>query len=238
MDDLITAATSADEGHRSATVAVLPIGSFEQHSTFLPLVTDTIVACTIAKRISDDHNLFLLPPVALSCSHEHSAFPGTVSISPTTLATIIGDIAQSLERGGIRRLVLVSGHGGNYVLSNVVQEANETEARMVLFPGRADWDAARAVGNLATSTSEDMHAGELEVSILLAVRPDLVGEDHRNPSSDVNVIARPHLLTVGMRGYTGTGVIGRPSLGTADKGRAVIDGLAHAFKPYAELLSP
>jgi Creatinine amidohydrolase len=62
-------------------VAVLPVGSFEQHGDFLPLITDTVVACLIARRVSADYGLFLLPPVTLSCSHEHSGFAGTVSVS-------------------------------------------------------------------------------------------------------------------------------------------------------------
>lgn len=235
MDDLITAATSADEGRRSAAVAVLPVGSFEQHSTFLPLTTDTIVASAIAKRVSEENDLFLLPPVTVSCSHEHSAFPGTVSISATTLTAVVRDIALSLEQSGIRRLVVVNGHGGNYVLSNVVQEGNVDERRMVLFPGRTDWDAARIAAGLTTSTSEDMHAGELEVSILLAVRPHLVGADHRNPSSDL-LTPRPHLLTLGIHGYTENGVIGRPSLGNATKGKEIMDSLAESFKTNLELL--
>jgi creatinine amidohydrolase len=237
MDSLMTAATSPEEGERAARIAVLPIGSFEQHGSFLPLVTDTIVACTIAKRVSDDNGLFLLPPVTVSCSHEHSAFPGTVSISATTLVAVVRDVADSLERSGISRLVLVNGHGGNYVLSNVVQEANVTGRRMVLFPGRTDWDAARSDGELSSSTSEDMHAGELEVSILLSVRPDLVGANHADPSSDTHAPSRPHLLTLGMTGYTESGVIGRPSLGTASKGQAIIDSLAQSFKAYLPLLS-
>lgn len=236
MDDLVTVATSADEGRRSAGIGVLPVGSFEQHSDFLPLVTDTVVACAIAKRISEDNDLFLLPPVTISCSHEHSSFPGTVSITATTLAAVVGDVAASLERSGIRRLLLVSGHGGNYVLSNLVQEANEMERRVVLFPGRSEWDAARKDAGLVTSTSEDMHAGELEVSILLAVRPDLVGDRHKDPSADVRTPARQHLLTVGMQAYTTSGVIGRPSLGTAEKGRAVLDSLAHSARSGLALL--
>jgi creatinine amidohydrolase len=80
MDMLITTATSRSERDRGAHVAVLPVGSFEQHGDFLPLITDTIVASVIARRLSTDYGL-LLPPVTLSCSHEHSSFAGTVSIN-------------------------------------------------------------------------------------------------------------------------------------------------------------
>jgi creatinine amidohydrolase len=65
-----------------------------------------------------------------------------------------------------------------------------------------------------------MHAGELEVSLLLHAYPELVGDDYRE--GDWQAAPRPHLLVTGMRGYTESGVIGRPSLATAEKGRAMI----------------
>ena len=158
MDMLITTATSRDERDRGARVAVLPVGSFEQHGDFLPLVTDTIVAGAIARRLSADYGLLLLPPVTLSCSHEHSGFAGTVSISAETLIAVVSNVAESLRRSGIERLVIVNGHGGNYVLANIVQQANVAGPRMTLFPGRTEWEAARATAGLQAAASEDMHA--------------------------------------------------------------------------------
>ena len=180
------------------------------------LITDTVVACLIASRLSADYGLFLLPPVTLSCSHEHSGFAGTVSISAPTLAAVVSDVAESLRAAGIDRLAIVNGHGGNYVLANVVQQANIAGPRMTLFPSRTDWEAARTAAGLASTTSEDMHAGELEVSLLLHGSPELVDDGYR--AADWQADPRPHLLVTGMRGYTQTGVIGRPSLATADKG--------------------
>src|SRR3954451_24659810 len=81
-----------------AGVAVLPIGSFEQHGAFLPLVTDTVVACTVAREIAAAHPVHHLPPLTISCSHEHAAWPGTVSISAATLHAVVRDIADSLRR--------------------------------------------------------------------------------------------------------------------------------------------
>jgi creatinine amidohydrolase len=115
---LLPTATSEDEARRAARIAVLPVGSFQQHGGHLPLVTDTVVACAIAARLVAAYDLFLLPPVTMSCSHEHSSWPGTVSISHTTLTAVVTDVYASLRRSGVERLVLVNGHGGNYVLSN------------------------------------------------------------------------------------------------------------------------
>ncbi len=234
MDDLITQATSSDEQRRGPSIAVLPVGSFEQHGAHLPLTTDTAIACLIARRIADDHNLFLLPPITIACSHEHASMPGTVSISAATLYAMINDIWRSLEAAGVPGLIIVNGHGGNYVLSNVVQELNSAGPRVALFPAPEDRDQSRAYARLESSSAEDMHGGEFEVSLLLHGAPHLVrdgiqGDDHSAPS-------RPHLLTVGMAGYTTNGIIGRPSLATAAKGKALLDSLSHAARAHLSLI--
>lgn len=103
--DLITTATAADEQRRDAAIAVLPIGSFEQYGTYLPLITDTVVACAIAREAVKAYPAMLLPPITI-CSHEHAAWRGTVSISARTLYAVVTDIAASLCRSGNRHLVL------------------------------------------------------------------------------------------------------------------------------------
>ena len=79
--------TTTDNDRVHAAVALLPIGSFEQHGPHLPLVTDTLVATAIADAISKHYNAFQLPAINFGCSHEHHEFPGTVSISASTLRT-------------------------------------------------------------------------------------------------------------------------------------------------------
>lgn len=232
--DLITMATSAEVANTRAGVAVLPVGSFEQHGAYLPLATDTIVACAVANALAERYPLLLLPPITLSCSHEHAAWPGTVSISAATLIAVIADIRASLRHAGTDSLVLVNGHGGNYVLNNITQEASVDGPPMALFPGREDWNRARTEAGLATIGHDDMHAGELETSILLYARPDAVRDGNR--TADHDAPDRPHLLTLGMRGYTESGVIGRPSLGAAAKGKAIINSLVESFNEYLRLL--
>lgn len=236
MIELITAATAADEKQRDASIAVLPIGSFEQHGNFLPLITDTVVACAIAQTVARTYPVMLLPPITVSCSHEHAAWRGTVSISARTLYQIIADIADSLDRSGVERLVLINGHGGNYVLSNVVQEYTAAHGpKMSLFPQSHDWTKARVEAGMETDSHEDMHAGELETSLLLHVAPHLVRPG--NETADWIASDRPHLLTLGMSAYTRSGVIGRPSLGTAEKGKAALDSLAASFADHLRVIS-
>jgi creatinine amidohydrolase len=234
--DVLTTATSRDERDRGASVAVLPVGSFEQHGDFLPLTTDTVVAAAIAQEVATAYDLFLLPPITISCSHEHAAFAGTVSISARTLQALIDDIRISLRRSGVGSLVLVNGHGGNYVLSNVAQEANVDGPSTTLFPGRSDWEKARTDAGMTTSNHSDMHAGELETSLLLHVAPELVGPSRE--TADCIADERPHLLVLGMKGYTGSGIIGRPSLATAEKGQALLDSLVKSFSAHLALLTP
>lgn len=229
----LTLATSVEIGQLQPTAAVLPVGSFEQHGGHLPLTTDTLVACAIANAIAEQYRLFLLPPITISCSHEHATWPGTVSISSSTLIAVVNDISRSLHQAGIEKMILVNGHGGNYVLSNIVQEANVTGPRLTLYPGRTEWEIARNEAGLETSAHNDMHAGEIETSILLYTHPDAVG-DHTN--ADVQAVPRPHLLIHGVGGYTKSGAIGSPSLATAVKGQNVLGSLTRSFQSHLAAL--
>lgn len=234
MNHLLPTTTTSDERKRAAKCAVLPVGSFEQHGDYLPLITDTAVASAIARELSNAYPLLQLPPLTISCSHEHSSWHGTVSISPSTLHSMVTDIYCSIANSGLTSLVILNCHGGNYVLANIVQEGNAQGKRMALFPSREDWIEARQAAGLVTSNHEDMHAGELETSILLHANPELV----RNGYSAADWVAddRRHLLTTGMREYTQNGVIGRPSVASAEKGKALLASLAESFASVLEIL--
>jgi creatinine amidohydrolase len=229
---VLPASTTADERDRGAAVALLPVGSLEQHGPYLPLTTDTVIACTIAREIAAAHPVRLLPPVTISCSHEHARWPGTVSISSATLASVVRDVAASLRAGGTASLVVVNGHGGNYVLGNVVQEAG---GGMALFPTVHEWLVAHAAAGLETSLDSDMHAGELETSILLHAHPRLVRSGYE--AADHLADDRRLLLTLGLGAYTESGVVGRPSLASAGKGRALLASLVDSFGDLLAVLA-
>jgi creatinine amidohydrolase len=234
MNHILPAATTSDEKARGADCAILPVGSFEQHGDYLPLITDTVIASAISRELANAYPLLQLPPVTISCSQEHSAWPGTVSISSSTLYSVVDDIYRSITNSGLTSLVVLNCHGGNYVLANVVQEGNALGKRMALFPSGPDWADARRSAGLATSNHEDMHAGELETSILLHVSPELVRDGYQ--ATDWTADDRRHLLTTGMRGYTQNGVIGRPSLASAEKGKAVLASLTESFASVLDVL--
>jgi len=228
--------TTADAAAMRGAVAVLPIGSFEQHGPHLPLATDTLIAVAITAAIARHHRVLQLPPITYGCSHEHAGFPGTISISAATLAAVVVDIAESCAQQDMSALVIVNAHGGNAVLTNVAQQASvHGPLRVGLYPSREDWAEARTAAHISTNSHDDMHAGELETSILLAAYPDYVREgwsadDHSAPD-------RRYLSTLGIRAYTDTGVIGQPSQGTKEKGLGALDHLGAAAGTLIGLLT-
>lgn len=234
--DIIPDLTTTDPAASSA-VAVLAVGAFEQHGPHLPLATDTLIACAITTAISQHHDVLRLPPVAFGCSHEHAAYPGTISISATTLAAILTDITQSLTFQGIRGLIVVNAHGGNAVLTNIVQQANQppTPIRVGLYPSREDWTEARAAAAITSSNHDDMHAGELETSILLATHPDYLRDGWAD--TDHTATDRRYLTTLGIDAYTTTGVIGYPSKATEAKGHAILDHLGRNAATLIDILT-
>ena len=202
------------------------------------MLTDTLIATAIAASIAGHHqNVFQLPAIAYGCSHEHAAFPGTVSISATTLSAVIADIAESCIQQGITALIIINAHGGNAVLTNLAQQANvHGPLRVGLYPSREDWAEARIAAHITSSNHDDMHAGELETSILLAAYPTYVRDgwnttDHRAPD-------RRYLTTLGISAYTDTGVIGQPCQVRKEKGLGALDHLGVAAGTLIGLLAP
>ncbi len=200
-------------------VVVLPIGALEQHSLHMPMGTDFILAQESARRIAERlPSAYLLPALPFSNSQEHQDFAGTVWIRPATLAAVLEDICLALRHQGIRKVVVVNGHGGNWILKPAVREINLNHRDMkVIFA---------SAGALASGTGqqEELHAGESECSRLLAVAPHLVKEER------VDFIpkeGREFLDYVGVRKVSPTGVWGRATRATREKGeKALEEGVA------------
>jgi creatinine amidohydrolase len=107
---------------------------------------------------------------------------------------------------------------------------------VAIFPDRRDWQQARvAAGMSVLDGHEDMHAGELETSILLHAYPEVVRDSYRT-SDHVDDEGHRHYLTTGLRAYTANGVLGRPSLATADKGAKALAELTTLAARHVELL--
>jgi creatinine amidohydrolase len=162
-------------------VVVLPLGSLEQHGLHLPLLTDTMIISEIAQRAEaelGDTALFL-PTLWLGASDHHRGFPGTVSVSNDHYVQIMEDILESLMGAGFRRIFLLNGHGGNLTpgrlaIYNVqLRHRDKPELYIALS---CWWTLAdEQIASIAELDSKKVtHACELESSMILRLRPELV----------------------------------------------------------------
>jgi len=147
-------------------VAVLPVGSTEQHGPHNPVGLDAIVANETAAEATERTETLLLPSVEVGVAEHHRRFPGTLYVRPETLRRYVTDVVRSVAYHGIEKVVVVSGHGGNAgVLSDVCgRVSREGTAYAVMW----QW--------MDAFPDEVDHAGKSETSFLLHLRPELVGE--------------------------------------------------------------
>ena len=194
--------------------AVLPIGALEQHSIHMPMGTDFILAGEVARRIAAQlPNAYLLPAMPFGNSQEHQDFAGTIWVRPATLMAVVEDICMALRHHGIKKVVVVNGHGGNWILKPAVREVNLNHRDMkVIFA------SAGALGS-GTGPMEELHAGESECSRLLAVAPHLVKDER---ADCVPTEGREYLDYVGVRKVSPTGVWGRATRATREKGERML----------------
>jgi len=196
-------------------VAVLPIGALEQHSLHMPMGTDFLLAGEVARRVAERlPNAYLLPALPFGNSQEHQDFAGTVWIRPATLAAVVEDICMALRHHGIKKVVVVNGHGGNWILKPAVREVNLNHRDM-----RVIFAVAGALAG-GTGAQEELHAGESECSRLLAVAPHLVKEER---ADFVPAEGREFLDYVGVRKVSPTGVWGRATRATREKGEKMLE---------------
>jgi creatinine amidohydrolase len=234
-------------GDADESVAVVPVGSVEQHGPHLPVATDTILATAVTalgvERVSD-LPVVVTPPVWTGNSPHHMSFGGTISIGVRGLLDVLERVAESVFANGFDALLFVNGHGGNTdVLGSAVQEIAEVQDAEVLgltyfqlAPEVVESVRESDVGGIA-------HAGELETSMMLHLRPDLVREDaieatpYEKPyEGESEDLTESGYLASGrpFSSYTESGAVGRPELATAEKGEAFFEGFRDAFAGLLE----
>ncbi len=217
-----------------ATTVILPLGATEQHGPHLPLATDTIRAAAMADLLAERlPGSLVAPTLPFGCSDEHAGFAGLIGLDHETLARVVLDIARRLAGWGVRRLVILSAHGGNgEALENALmllrRELPDLEARtngnletiapVLLEVARRDGISASDMG---------LHAGESETSEMLRLRPDLVRLDDSAPGFTGDMEAVPdELREGGLQAVTETGVLGDPTRAEAERGARYLDAIA------------
>jgi creatinine amidohydrolase/Fe(II)-dependent formamide hydrolase-like protein len=210
-------------------IALLPIGAIEQHGPHLPLDTDAFdaqhLACRVAEACSDPKP-FVLPLIPYGVSYHHEDFKGTVSIRSETLSRLVYDIGMNVANNGIRKLVIINAHGGNSPTLNYAAQMINRDAGIFACVDTGETSDVD-IYTLAR-TPNDVHAGEIETSTTLAVRPHLVKMALAQKS--VPKFSSRYLDFTSKRGIkwyaqtreiSDTGVLGDPTAADANKGKRI-----------------
>lgn len=220
------------EIRRDQCVVVAPIAACEQHSLHLPTFTDTILVTGVAEALEQKlpHQVLLLPTLWLGASHHHLRFGGTLSARVELHIEILCDLLTPLLQEGFQRLLLLNGHGGNIDTMQVALRKLQPQWRNRLLTAGSYWDIAQAeLAAIAEGPRKIMgHACEMETSMMLALRPDLVRlELRRNDNSRYHDDALRGLYVADdMKQATQQGSVGYSELATAEKGRRMIEAAA------------
>ncbi|MGH9171319.1 MAG: creatininase family protein [Acidimicrobiales bacterium] len=169
---------------RDDSIALVPIGSTEQHGPAGVLGVDAYVAITLAEDTAQRHGVLCTPPIWFGDSSHHTGFPGTISVRPETLTALIRDVCRSLALHGFDRIVLINGHKGSNLpaLVSAVRVLHQEELPNVLFTVADPLHLARSTAPTIKETNEH-HAGELELSHVLYRFPDRIRMDRLTDAS-------------------------------------------------------
>jgi creatinine amidohydrolase len=236
-------------------IAVLPVAAIEQHGPHLPLHVDTtlvegVIAAALPNLPADLLVLFL-PTQAVGFSPEHTAFAGTLTLKAETVIRLWTELAESVAATGVKKIVLLNSHGGQVGLLDVV--ARDVRARLGMLVYSVNWfnlplldEHGASVSSLFSAEEHrfGIHAGEIETSMMLALKPDQVdmskAKNFRSTSQDraekfpLLGDGKSAKLAWQMQDYNPHGAVGNAAAATADKGRAVLDA---AGRSLAQLLA-
>jgi creatinine amidohydrolase len=229
-------------------VAVLPVGTIEQHGPHLPLLTDVITATEMSRRAVERiaTEAVLLPSVYYAFNEHHLDFPGTIAVAGDTFINYVSDIGKSLAHHGFRKILLVNGHGSNVPFLDIAARniTNHSAAICAMVP----WWSLVPKTLLAEVRESEFpggmaHGCELETSVLLYLRGDLVQMDKAEKDMPVQrseffywdlQAPSPVFFQEFFSRYSRTGTLGDPTKATLDKGRrfteAVVDQMVRLIR--------
>ena len=235
----------AEEAIRQAKLALVPVGSLEQHGPHLTLDTDLAVAQALADRLHTDlgEEAVICPPVTYGLSEHHMGFPGTMTLRPDTLMAIFDDLIESLAVWGLRRVLVVNGHGGNIdALRLISRHARLDHGSLV---AAIMW-AVLGAPEIATRALSPQygHACEIETSVAMDLVPDRVRLDQiASPGrrSSVDALTDPPRSLVDqavwMEEWTDDGALGDPSQASPEMGKELVEVIYERALSFARRFS-
>ena len=225
------------------TIAVLPVAAIEQHGPHLPVMTDAVIAAGMValldQRLPADVSVLVLPIQHIGKSNEHMLSPGTLSLSADTLLSVLVEIGEGVWRAGLRKIVLANSHGGNAsVLSTA---ARELRVRFGMLAVATHWGSFGLPDRMydAIEARHGIHAGDIETSLMLSFRRELVHMDEaKNFVSSAVAMEREfvHLGPTGTHAFGWIaqdlhpeGAVGDAGKATAEKGRSTAEHQVAGF---------
>jgi creatinine amidohydrolase len=230
-------------GRTENWIAVLPLGATEQHGPHLPLETDTLIAEAFLARVRDllPDNIpaTFMPVQAVGLSTEHTDFPGTLTLSTHVALKSWMELGSGVARAGIKKLVMVTSHGGNSAAMTLV--AQDLRARHGMLAVTTGWHRFGQPDGLFTDAEirHGVHGGAIETSIMLAAHPQHVRTDRIADFQPASVAFdktfrwlsthRPAPFAWQAQDLHPSGAAGDATQASADKGRRLIEHGARAF---------
>jgi mycofactocin system creatininase family protein len=201
---------------------LLPLGATEQHGPHLPLETDSVIAAALAEAVAAQRSDVVVAPVLpYGSSGEHAGFPGTLSLGQEAFESAVVELVRSAD--AFDAVLLLSWHGGNAGPLGRAVERLRYEGRRV-----SAWRSRLAGG--------DLHAGRVETSLMLALAPDLVGEERPVGATGPLEELLPALRARGVKAVSPSGVLGDATGATAQEGRALLSSLVAELSASADAL--
>jgi creatinine amidohydrolase len=226
-----------------ATIAILPVAATEQHGPHLPVMTDTAIAegmlNLLRQRLPPDLSVLVLPVQAIGKSNEHLLSPGTLSLSAETLQRVLIETGEGVHRAGLRKLVLANSHGGNASVLTTVARELRVQFGMLAVATHWRWFGLPNGVYDAVEARHGIHAGDIETSLMLSFRQDLVAMDKaKNFISSAIAMEKEfkHLGPTGMHAFgwiaqdlNAEGAVGDAGKATAAKGKQTAEHQIDGF---------